>query len=922
MQKSLKNYNRIYNEVYAPAGGLNDEAVKKSRRKYGANVLTKAKKPTFFTRLIKSLLEPMTLILEFALIITLGVNIGNVLSGAEGDFYESAGIFAAILISATLTATMESKSEKAFEMLEKFSKNLTVNVVRGGEIKIVNYSELCVGDCVLLESGDKVTADGVIIDCDDLFAEESVLTGESRAVKKHKYVAGDIAESNMLWSGTYVRSGTAKMTVLAVGDNAQIGKIAGDLTEKNNISAPLNQKLNKLGKNVSLFGAISAAVVFVLTLIRLSLTSGITFTGVKDAFIDGIVLIVAAVPEGLPTTVAISLALSVVKLAKSNAIIKKLIAAETVGCVSVICSDKTGTLTMGKMQAERFFINDGEVLPQNLNENIEKHNYVALNAAINSTAEIYIEKGKKSGVGSYTEQALLWAINRKYDYKRLRKNAEVVNKIPFNSKNKFMVTAVKGDNKTARNDEVIYYLKGGVEKVLDKCDLTSDEKRAIIAAAENYARLAERVIAFAHKTEKNAAFYKKTNANLNSSDKNAGEKLNEEISEKLSKGENLSEKYIFDGFCCITDAVRGEVYSAIKECKSAGIEVKMLTGDNLETALAVAKKTGLPHSSENAATGADLEKMSDENLKRALPMLTVIARSTPETKLRVVRLLKEMGGVVAVTGDGVNDAPAVKNADIGIAMGAGSEITKEASDIILIDDSFAVIVKAVAFGRNIYRNFQRFLMFQLTVNFSAVALIIAFLLLGFQSPFTALQLLWINVIMDGPLALSLGLERRDDESVMRDKPVKRTDAIVTKRNFARIIFHAAFIVGVIIAQRLTNFLGASEIQKNSVVFSLFVLFQLFNAVNSRETGSASIVFALGENKLFSALFWFSLAGQIIITDLGCAMFGTSPLGFTLWLKVFSVCLSVIIVSEAYKAVYRAAAKLKISKKITKRRKFA
>lgn len=873
MQKSLKNYNEIYTAINVPVGGLSGEAVKQNRAKYGANVLTKAKKPSFLTRILKSLAEPMTLILEFALIITLGVNVGNVLSGKPGDFYESAGIFAAISISALLTAIMESKSEKAFELLEKFSKNLTVNVMRGGEIKIINYADLCVGDCLLLESGDKVTADGVITECNDLTAEESVITGESRAVKKHKFVAGDICESNMLWSGTYVRSGTAKMTVLAVGDSARIGKIAENLNEKNNISAPLNQKLNKLGKNVSIFGAISSAVVFVLTLIRLYLTTGITFTGVKDAFIDAIVLIVAAVPEGLPTTVAVSLALGVVKLAKSNAIIKKLIAAETVGCVSVICSDKTGTLTLGKMQTERFVVCGAEILPENLDLNSEKQKFIAYNAAINSTAEIYTENGKKSGVGSFTEQALLWAINKKCDYKRLRKNALTVEKIPFNSKNKFMKTSVKSGNET------ITYLKGAIEKVLAECDMDSEEKTEIYAAAENYARLAERVIAFAHKTT-SAVPQKNLNENQNG--------------------------FVFDGFCCITDAVRGEVYAAVKECKAAGIEVKMLTGDNLETALAVAKKTGLPHSPENAATGAEVEKMTDEELKRALSRLTVIARSTPETKLRVVRVLKECGEVVAVTGDGVNDAPAVKNADIGIAMGAGSEITKEASDIILIDDSFAVIVKAVAFGRNIYRNFQRFLMFQLTVNFSAVALIVSFLLLGFQSPFTALELLWINVIMDGPLALSLGLEKRNDESVMSEKPVKRTDAIVTKRNFARIVVHAAFMVAVILAQRLTNFLGAGEMQKNSAVFSLFVLFQLFNAVNSRETGSASIICAIGKNKLFDVLFMLSIAGQILITDFCCEMFGTSPLGFVLWLKIFSVCISVIILSELYKAGYRAA----------------
>ncbi len=894
MQSSMKKYNEIYKTVYSPAGGLTEERAAQSRKKYGANKLSGAKKIGFVRRVLKALSEPMTLILEFALIITLGVNVGNLLAGKSADFYESAGIFASIFISSVLSAIMESKSEKAFELLEKFGKNITVSVLRGGNVRVINQADVCVGDVILCEAGEKVVADGVITECAELTAEEGVLTGESRAVKKHAHVAGAVTEENMLWSGTYIRSGSAKITVLAVGDGARIGKIAGGLSDRKNVSAPLNEKLNKLGKNVSVFGLISAAIVFVLSVVRLVLSGGLCFNGVKEAFIEAIVLIVAAVPEGLPTTVAISLALSVVKLAKSNAIIKKLVAAETVGCVSVICSDKTGTLTMGKMQAETFYAY-GEILkPENI-----KNEYILNNIAINSTAEIYYENGKKSGMGSYTEQALLWALPSRIDYKTARKRAEICEKIPFNSKNKFMLTAVNQKNGAT------FYLKGALECVLQKCEMPQSEKLAVISAAESRAKLSERVIAFAHKTEP-----KKSGV------------LSEQSSGTGCFGSSDSVGgFIFDGFCCLTDSVRDEVYAAVKECKAAGIEVKMLTGDVLETALAVAKKVGLLCSDKNAALGSDIEKMTDEQLKRALKDITVVARSTPETKLRIVCALKEMGEVVAVTGDGVNDAPAVKNADIGIAMGAGSEITKEASDIILIDDSFAVIVKAVAFGRNIYRNFQRFLMFQLTVNFSAVALIISFLLLGFEAPFSALELLWINVIMDGPLALSLGLERRD-EKIMNFKPVKRTDGIVTKRNFARIIFHAAFIVGVILVQRLTNFLGAAEQQKNSVIFSLFVLFQLFNAVNSRETGAACIISALGKNKLFTALFSVSCVMQILITDCFCVMFGTTALGFALWIKIFALCFSVILLSEGYKFAYRALCKTKIRKKIIKRGAFA
>lgn len=879
MQFNLEKYEKAYARGYSEKG-LTDEQLRESRLKYGANVLTKPKKPSFSGRILAALREPMNLILEFALIITLGVNLGNFFAGKPVDFYESAGILAAVILSSGLTAVMESKSEKAFEMLEKFSENITVTVLRDGEKKIINYSDLCVGDVMTLESGDKVTADGIILACDDFSAEEGVLTGESDAVAKNGYFSGKIKENNMVWSGTYVRSGWAKVLVLAVGDGAQIGKIAGGLKEKNNISAPLNQKLNKLGKGISLFGAVAACLVFVLTLLRLSLTGGLDFPGVKDAFIDCIVLIVAAVPEGLPTTVAISLALSVVRLAKSNAIIKKLIAAETVGCVSVICSDKTGTLTFGKMRAVRFVNGKRRIAPEKITDL-----RVIENVAVNSTAEIKVLKnGESGGVGNYTEQALLRAVSGICDYEKLRNGAKIIHRLPFNSKNKYMTTSA------VVNGKEITYLKGSIEAVIEKCEISETEKQYILNSAEAYAKNAERILACAHFCCND---------------------VNDETNNKDYK--NCAKKFIFDGYFCFADEVRGDVYKAVKECRRAGIEVKMLTGDNMQTALAVAGKAGLVCFDENAATGAEIEKMSDEKLKKVLPGLTVIARSTPETKLRVVKALKEMGEVVAVTGDGVNDAPAVQNADIGIAMGAGSEITKEASDIILIDDSFSVIVKAVAFGRNIYSNFQRFLMFQLTVNFSAVALIISFLLLGFKPPFTAVQLLWLNVIMDGPLALSLGLERRED-GAMEKTPVKRTDGIVTRRNFMRIILHAAFIVCVILLQKSYDFLGVGAGRLSSSIFSLFVFFQLFNAVNSRETGRKSIFTAIGKNKLFSVLLAISFFVQLIITDCFCDMFSTVPLGLLNWLKIAVVCSSVVWISEISKWFYKVVGKFRRIKK--------
>ena len=378
--------------------------------------------------------------------------------------------------------------------------------------------------------------------------------------------------------------------------------------------------------------------------------------------------------------------------------------------------------------------------------------------------------------------------------------------------------------------------------------------------------------------------------------------------------------FVFDGFCAITDKVRPEIADSVYKCKQAGIDVKILTGDNKETALAVAEKLGMGAREENCLTGPEVAEMDDEKLTALLKKTTVVARCLPETKLRIVKLLKKSGEVVAVTGDGVNDAPAVKNADIGIAMGDGSEITKEASDIILLDNSFSVIVKAVSFGRNIYKNFQSFLFFQLTVNFAAVGVIIAFLIMGFAPPFTALQLLWINVIMDGPLALSLGLEKRSDE-FMEAKPVRRTDDIVTKRTFLRIIMHSLYAVVILALQKVFNFLNVEPEQSSTAVFCLFILIQMFNAVNARELGSKSIIYSFGKNRLFSVLLFLTLILQIVLTQFCGNMFDTTALGFVVWVKIFLVACSVIVISEVYKTVYRILNPKK-ARKIIKRRKFA
>ncbi len=873
MDINHSHYEEILKNESFSYSGLKENEVFLLKEKYGTNTLGEKKKSSLIKRIFKALTEPMILILLFATVITLGINVGNLMTGKDSDFYESIGIICAVALSVGLTIFMESKSEKAFETLKKLSDAISVTVFRDNKKVLLDYSDVVVGDVILFETGDKIIADGLVVEDCEVEVDESSLSGESLSVKKRSYVSGKIRSENMLYSGSYLKNGSAKMLVLAVGKNAQIGKIANTLSQENNVTAPLSAKLANLSKRISLFGGIAAVLTFIMSLLRLYLNNNLNFESVKEAFIQAVVLIVAAVPEGLPATVAIALALSVVKLAKSNAVIKKLVAAETVGCVSVICSDKTGTLTVGKMNVNTFVLDGNEINPHNL-----RNKFIIDNVAYNSTACFVSEKGVVNTFGNSTECALINALFKK-EAKVLNEKRgaiEIVKRESFSSKRKYMLTVVRV------NSNKVTYVKGSIEKVLDFCDLTQEERDFYEKDTEIYAKRAERIIAFAH---------------------------------------DSGEGFVFDGFCTISDVIRKEVYNAVIECKKAGIEVKILTGDNHETALAIAKKLGIASDFSNMATGAEIEKMSEEELMEKLPRLTVIARSTPEVKLKIVNTLKKMGEIVAVTGDGVNDAPAIKNADIGISMGNGSEITKEASDIILLDNSFSVIVKAVAFGRNIYRNFQRFIFFQLTVNFSAVGIVVAFLAFGFEPPFTAIQLLWINIIMDGPLALSLGLERRD-EGYMEEKPVKRSDSIISKKTFLRTVLHASIIISILLFQKLFNIFNVSLEQNNSLIFALFVIFQLFNAVNARELGHVSIIKSLGKNKLFSCLLVLTAVLQIVITELLGNMFLTVSLGFVLWIKIFTVAFTLIIFSEGYKFLYRLIKRGKNLKNISKRRKFA
>lgn len=844
--------------------GLTREQVGINRSKYGANKLTPKKEKTIVKRLIDALLEPMMLILLVAFCLTLGINIGKFLKGTDADFYECIGILIAISISVILTVVMESKSDKAFKMLEKMGSNSAIKVLRSGEVAIVKKEDLVVGDIVFLEAGNEVPADGRIITSTDLLVQESLLTGESVAVAKDEKAKlsenTPLAErKNMVFSGTFVERGECKFLVTAVGNNAETGKIADKVVDENKISAPLNDKLSRLGKMVTKFGVISSLFVFLLSIIRLALISAITFDNIQEAFIQSIVLIVAAVPEGLPTTVAISLTLNVLRLAKSNALIRKLVATETIGCVSVICSDKTGTLTKNQMSLEKVVTLSDTFTPSKI-----KNQNVLYNIAVNSTADLIDNRGKISCFGSPTETALLEGVVKSgYDYKKIRKSGAISLLTPFSSQIKYMETEFTcGDFRRI-------YIKGAPEVVLEKCLLSEKQRLTILEKISEEQKAGGRVIAFA----------------------------------STNNG-----SYIYDGYAVIKDGLRDDVKEAVFNCQKAGIAVKMLTGDNVDTAKSIAKSAGLSVENHSVVSADSIEKMSDEELEARIPFITVIARSTPQTKLRVVKALQKRGEIVAVTGDGVNDAPAIKHADVGIAMGSGSEITKQASDVVLLDNSFSTILKAISFGRNVYCNFQRFITFQLTVNLSSICIILASLLSGFLSPFSSTCLLWLNVIMDGPLALSLGLENRNVEYLTR-KPVKRDSDILSGKILVKIGLHSLFTCVIVTLQRYFNFLDVKPEEQAGVIITAFVFFQVFNAVNCRELTSTSSFKGLAKNKLLLIMISVTYLLQVFIMTCFPEFFGVKSLEWKTILKLTALCFSIIVFSEGYKFLYRKFKKI-------------
>ncbi len=831
--------------------GLSEEGVRASREAHGANELERPEPIGWCRRLAEAFAEPMILLLVLALLIMVGVNVAHLVTGGETEFAECVGVALAILLSVGISVGMEGRSAKAFEALRGMGADVRPRVLRGGRSVRIPQSELVVGDVMFVGTGDKLTADGRLIESTGLIADESALTGESAPVAKSAVaeVAANapVAERpTMLYAGSFVTAGTGLMVVTAVGMGTEFGRIAAALAGQGGGKTPLQERLAHLGKWVTLAGIAAATLVFAVQLGQdFFHHGGISWRLLGEAFISAIVLIVACVPEGLPTIVAMSLAINVLKMAKQNALVKKLVACETIGCVTFICSDKTGTLTENRMAVLALVDAEGT--------RCAPEGDLLTNLCVNATADLTADG--KGFVGNPTEGALLVAAAKEgHDPAALRATARIVSVEPFSSDTKRMVTRLGGDRP-------LTLMKGSPEVVLAACDIAPEARAKAEAEMAVWQDQACRVLAFAH-----------------------------------AEGEGA---LVYDGFAAIADPVRGDVPPAIEACRTAGIEVMMLTGDNLITASAIARSLGMLEGGHRAVTAAELERLDDAAFAEALKTVRVIARSTPSVKLRVVRALKARGESVAVTGDGINDAPAIKEADVGVAMGiTGTEVTKEACDILLLDDAFATIVRAIRWGRGITDNFKRFILFQLTVNVSAVLVVLVAVIFDEPPPFSPLELLWINIIMDGPPALCLGLERMSDDLLHR-RPIRRDAPLVSRGMALRMGIVGCFIAALALVQlRWWDFLGTGfgTAANATAVFTLFVFCQLANALAARCPEGGNPLRGLWGNPALLGALLIAAALQWVIVVYGGAAFGTVPLAAETWLRIVAAAATVPILA--------------------------
>ena len=808
--------NEIMNMFSSSSEGLSLKQVKLNEEKYGKNKLISKKQTSLIIVFFKNLLEPMMLILLISLLFTIIISIIDIIRFNKYDFKESYGILFAIILSNVINLWMEIKSRKAYNSLFNLQNSGTSYVKRENNIIKIKSEDIVIGDILVLNAGEKIYADARIIDSINLKVNESSLTGETDLIEKHNTILDEstiLAErKNMIYSGTFVIEGSASAIVTSIGYETELGKIAYKLKSNEQDLTPLERQLAHLSKVLVIIGCIVASIMFIMSIILSLLNNTFSAQALNDMFITSTIYLVSAVPEGLPGIVAISLALNVVKMSKNNALVKKMVAVETIGCVNVICSDKTGTLTKNNMEFSCLYEAD-------LTKKYKPTNINLINNIMNNHT-VYNNEGNP------TECAIL----KIFDKVTIDKNRVIIT--PFSSENKYMEIKI---NNT-------YYIKGAPEVILNKCDLSKQRINKILTEIEYLQLKAYRIICYASKINQNL--------------------------------------YTFDGFVCLIDPIKEEVYEAVKTAIDAEIKVIVITGDAKNTAVAICDELKLLTKDSIISSGEEIEKLNNEELKNKLQNLICVYRATPLVKLKIIQGLKELDYITAMTGDGINDALALNEADVGLAMNIkGTEVAKEACDIVLLDDSFKTIITAISFGRNIYKNFKRFIIFQVTVNISFIILILFTMLLGYTSPFKALELLWINIIMDGPPALALGTEKLDNEK-LEVEVHKRSDKILDTKMLIKIFISSIFIAGFCIIQTKFNIISCSINQQKSVIFSMFVFMQIINIFNIHEH---KINFFKQKILMFAII--LTLVLQIVIVNYWSSFFELEPLELILWIKI-------------------------------------
>ena len=845
--------------------GLNDAQVAESRKAHGQNVLTPPKRTSLWMLYLEKYRDPIIQILLVAAAISL------VLAFLNKDFVETIGIFAAIILATTVGFYFERDAAKKFGVLTALGEEQPVKVRRNGRVMEIPRRDVVVGDIILVEVGDEIPADGKLFFATDLQVNESQLTGEPICTKSLDAKGENTYPDDVILRSTMVMNGRGEAVVTAVGDDTEIGKVARQATEKTDSKTPLNLQLDRLAHVISKVGTGIAVAAFVIFLVHDIVTNpewgGHNYLRmtqiVLDYFMMSVTLIVMAVPEGLPMAVTLSLALNMRRMLKSNNLVRKLHACETMGAVTVICTDKTGTLTQNKMQVGEVFMVDGadkELLAQGI--------------AVNSTAEL----DGDMGIGNPTEVALLlWMKRNDMDYRSMRSDAEIIAQVPFSTEKKYMETTVRVDENRMR------FIKGAPEVVMAKCKIEEEEYACVAQQLTSAQNRAMRTLAFAMARD--------------------------------------DEPMHLQAVVAIADPIREDVPEAVMECRRAGVQVKVVTGDTVATALEISRQIHLfddveyDHSrplleqldKEWYITGPEWAALSDDEAYQRAAKIRVMSRARPTDKQRLVALLQKRGEVVAVTGDGTNDAPALNYAHVGLSLGSGTSVAKEASDMTLLDDSFGSIVNAIMWGRSLYRNIQRFLFFQLVVNVAALLLVLGGAVLGTELPLTVTQILWVNLIMDTFAAMALA-SLPPSKEVMAEKPRRRNEFIITNALGRGILLCGAAFFAVMFfflwwCER--RGLGGVDVRELTWFFTSFVMMQMWNLFNAKCLGTNHSAFhRLWADKGLLLVVVIILVGQWIIVTLGGEMMRTVPLSAKEWGLIIAATSMVLWIGELWRGVKR------------------